>query len=79
MTISDKLPDGHYCTEAGSEVTLRKNGGVAVVNFDWFEEPGACCDCEVEPYPEEDMLIWYCDFCGGGSAQLLPFTPPAAG
>ncbi len=65
-----RLIDGNYKTLHNSTVTLSKNGGVTNVAFDWFEEPQACIECEVNPYPDGNMLTWGCDYCGGGSAQL---------
>lgn len=65
------LADGHYRTKNGSDLWLK--GGTSKVEFDWVEEPGACCDCEVEPYPTEDgYLIWYCLEHENGSAKLFP-------
>ena len=62
---------GIYRTEAGSIVEITgKHCGVVSVDFDWFEE-GGCCDCVPEPYPEEDLLVWNCVLCGGGSAKLF--------
>ena len=64
------LSDGNYETEHGSTVKLSKNGGVTLCEFDWFEEPNACDECVVNPYPEEEFLVWRCDKCEGGSAKL---------
>lgn len=72
------LPTGRYRTEAGSTVKLSGlGGGISRVSFDWLEEPDACCDCSVDPYPEywgdgEWRLYWECDHCDGGSAPLHP-------
>jgi hypothetical protein len=72
------LPNGHYRTKAGSTVEVYgQHSGCVRVSFDWFEEPDACCDCVVEPYPENwgdgtHRLTWRCDHCGGGSAVLEP-------
>lgn len=49
---------------------VRLNGGASIVIFDWFEEPEACIDCEVEPLPMNGCLVWSCSVCGGGSAEL---------
>ena len=65
------MKNGKYTTKHGSTVEISgKYGGISTVEFDWFEEPDACCDCEIEPYPEDGCLIWHCDECGGGSAKL---------
>ena len=64
------LPDGKYRTEHGSEVVLSKNGGRTICDFDWLEEPDACDECVVNPYPEEEFLVWQCDCCSGGVAKL---------
>ena len=65
------MENGKYVTEHGSTIEISgKHGGRSVADFDWFEEPDACCDCKVEPYPEDGYLIWHCDECGGGSAKL---------
>lgn len=67
------LPNGTYRTKAGSEVRISgKHSGVASIDFDWFEEAGACCDCQPSPYPLEGRLEWSCDVCGGGFAELYP-------
>lgn len=64
------LPNGHYITANGSEMWV--NGGRSRVDFDWFEEAEACCDCQPEAYADSDgYLVWYCDQCGGGKAKLL--------
>lgn len=66
---------GEYYTEKGSRVVLKgQNTGHSIVNFDWFEE-GGCIDCEVRPYPEDSYLIWDCEICGGGNAQLFKVMP----
>jgi len=62
---------GKYKTKHGSIVIVSgEHGGKSRVDFDWLEEPNACCDCEPEVYPEDGYLIWSCDVCGGGSAIL---------
>jgi hypothetical protein len=70
------LPNGHYRTKAGSTVEVfgKYSGGVRV-SFDWLEEPDACSECSVNPYPEDwgdgtHHLTWSCERCGGGSAVL---------
>jgi hypothetical protein len=76
------LPNGYYRTKSGSTVVVYgEHSGCVRVSFDWFEEPNACCDCVVEPYPEDwgdgtHRLTWRCDYCRGGSAVLEPV--PAA-
>ena len=68
------LRDGHYKTDHGSEMWVAKNGGRSRVLFDWFEEE-ACCDCNVDPYPDGDgCMTWSCDICGGGRARLFPVS-----
>lgn len=69
-----RLPDGKYRTEAGSTMQISKNGGVSHVSFDWVEEPNACCDCSVDAYEMDGRMVWTCDYCEGGSADLLPDT-----
>ena len=72
-----KLPNGHYRTAAGSEMWISgENGGRSAVAFDWLEE-GACPECEVDPYDFDGMLLWHCEECNGGSAQLYPANPAA--
>jgi len=76
------MANGMYRTAAGSTVEISgEHGGIATVDFDWFEEPEACYDCVVEAYPqewggEEWRLVWHCEneCCGGGSAALFPVT-----
>jgi hypothetical protein len=80
--VTTTLPNGHYRTKAGSTVRVYgKHSGYLGVYFDWFEEPDACCDCVVHPYPEDwgdgtHRLTWKCDVCGGGSA-VLELVPAA--
>jgi len=70
-----RLPNGHYKTAAGSEMRISgTHGGRSVVDFDWLEE-GACCDCRVSAYEHDGDLLWECDYCGGGRAQLVLVTP----
>lgn len=67
-----RLPNGHYRTAAGSEMTISgEHGGRSQVDFDWLEE-GACPDCLPDAYEHDGMLIWRCDVCGGGQAALQP-------
>ncbi len=70
------LPNGTYYTKGGSSVTISgKHGGVAEAEFDWFEEPHACIECDCDPYPQHDIprwiLMWSCEDCGGGLAELF--------
>ena len=68
------LPNGIYRTAAGSTVTISgKYSGISAVEFDWLEE-GGCSDCVPNAYEYEGDLIWHCDECGGGRAQLIPAT-----
>ena len=65
-------PNGTYTTKNGSTVIIHgRHGGKVSVEFDWLEEDNACCDCVVNPYPEDGFLTWSCDVCGGGSAELI--------
>ncbi len=61
-----RLLDGHYITKNGSTVEIR--GNHTIMNLDWFEED-SCENCEPDRV-EEGCLIWYCDECDGGSAEL---------
>lgn len=68
------LPNGHYRTAAGSEMWISgEHGGISRVEFDWLEE-GACPDCVPDAYEYDGMLIWHCDQCEGGQAELQPVT-----
>ena len=63
-----------YKTEAGSILKIHGNG-LHQLEFDWLEEPGACCDCVPSPYPYEDAednlyIIWQCEYCGYGKARI---------
>ncbi len=70
--VLNMLPPGEYKTQAGSTMTISgQYGGVSHVEFDWLEEPGACCECQVEPYDVDGYLIWNCEHCGHGSAKLM--------
>lgn len=50
-------------TEAGSTVVL--DGDAVRVTFDWFEEPNACIDCEVDVDLSRATgwkhLMWRCE------------------
>jgi hypothetical protein len=70
-----KLLNGLYRTVAGSTVKISGNhSGRSEVEFDWLEEPEACCDCSANAYPEYDndgwCLTWDCEVCDGGRAVL---------
>lgn len=70
------LPNGHYKTDHGSEMWISgAHGGQSRVEFDWLEEPNACCDCQVEVYEVDGCMRWTCDACGGGFAELKPVPP----
>lgn len=67
-------------TDAGSTVKLSgAHGGIVDIDFDWFEEDHACIDCLVDIDATRDtnfyLLVWDCETCGGGAAELTPFTP----
>jgi hypothetical protein len=69
----------HFKTAHGSIVKLSgKHRGKSVVDFDWFEEPEACIECCVAPYPEDIdgklFLTWCCEECDGGQAELIPIN-----
>lgn len=66
-----RLPDGKYKTAAGSTMKISKNGGVSSVVFDWFEEPDACSECEADAYESDGRMVWSCEYCEGGSAELI--------
>ncbi|MCR4297553.1 MAG: hypothetical protein NUV75_02185 [Gallionella sp.] len=66
------LPNGHYRTAAGSEMWISgTHAGKSVVEFDWIEEDNACLDCVPEAYDSDGWLVWHCDYCGGGRAELV--------
>ncbi len=68
-----KLSNGDYVTAAGSTVSISGlHGGRSRVEFDWCEEPNACPDCRVRAYEDDGQLVWDCDHCGGGRADLMP-------
>ena len=65
-----KLPNGKYRTKAGSTVEVSgAHSGRFNIEFDWFEEPGACIDCR--PSVEEGRLVWNCEEHESGSAELV--------
>ena len=70
-----KLKNGFYKTESGSEVKISgRHSGICRIYFNWFKED-TCEYCHVNTYPEEIetgvfALIWTCENCGGGHAEL---------
>lgn len=70
--MSKQIQDGEYRTKAGSFVSIKD--GRATIDFDWLEEPLACIECTVDPYPEWDVcryiIQWSCTECDGGLAEL---------
>lgn len=65
----DNLSDGKYITKHGSIIHI--NGKSWKAEFDWCDEEDACCDCQVEG-SEDGLLIWSCEYCDGGNAELEP-------
>ena len=66
------LAKGKYKTKNGSIMTISgQYGGISRVDFNWFDEDNACCDCQPEAYDDEGYLVWYCGICGGGKAKLV--------
>ena len=66
------MTNGLYRTQSGSTVRISgKHSGISEVSIDWLEEPHACSDCVPEAYPVDDALVWHCEVCGGGSAELM--------
>lgn len=64
------LKNGHYRTAAGSQMWISgEHGGISRVEFDWCEE-GACPNCRASAYEYDGRLMWHCDECNGGSAEL---------
>lgn len=60
-----------YSTKAGSTVTVSgKHSGIFTISFDWFEED-ACIECEPHYDQDNNLLVWDCDYCGGGSTELI--------
>ena len=65
------LQCGRYKTANGSTMEITgKYCGISTVSFDWSAED-ACIDCKVQVYAEDGFLIWDCDYCGGGRAELF--------
>jgi len=63
------LPKGIYKTKNGSTVEIcGKYGKAYRIYFDWLEEEYACLDCK--PYYADNKLMWCCEECGGGWAEL---------
>ena len=60
------MKDGEYKTEAGSHI--RKSGSRVIINFEWLDEENSCIDCD--PYVENECLMWNCESCGHGVAEL---------
>ena len=66
-----------YKTKNGSTVTISgKHNGIVEISFDWFEEDNACVDCTVNVDSPNDYhtyreLMWVCNYCGGGRADLI--------
>lgn len=66
------MKNGTYKTKAGSIVRVSgKHCGIFEIEFDWLEEDNACCDCEPWLNHWDGVLEWACDYCGGGSAELI--------
>lgn len=70
------LEIGHYMTAAGSHVHVKtRNAGSWTADFDRLEEPHACFDCHsIDVDSHERALVWCCDVCGGGMAELKSVT-----
>lgn len=66
-----RLPKGHYVTAAGSQIEIFGKYGMAWRGtFDRLEED--CCDwCNVVDV-DDGCLVWECECCGGGRAELKP-------
>lgn len=66
------MKPGTYKTKAGSTVVIAGEHGRSEVIFDWLEEQShdvdACIDCD--PVVYDRWLIWDCEHCGGGEAEL---------
>jgi hypothetical protein len=79
------LSNGTYRTSAGSIVTVSgKHSGQFTVVFEWFEEDGACIECDADPEPKEYgphdwRLTWHCAYHEAGNAQLTRAAEQDAG
>ena len=72
------MQNGRYETENGSVMVISgEHGGESRIVFDWVEED-ACCDCEVEAYDVDGYLVWHCEVCGGGKAELKKTPEPVS-
>ena len=74
---AEAMTERLYRTAAGSEVRQSgKYGGIFLyeVCFDWFEED-ACIECVPQATPVDGCLVWDCECCGGGSAELTEVIP----
>jgi len=66
-----KLQNGHYKTSNGSEMWISGNSaGISSVAFDWVEE-GGCPECRAQAYEDDGHMVWDCNYCNGGSAELV--------
>lgn len=66
------MANGEYFTEHGSKVTISgEHSGISTIEFDWFEEPGACIDCRPSVDHRERLLTWDCSEHDGSSAELF--------
>lgn len=66
-----RLANGYYRTAAGSEMRISgEHGGISRVTFDWLEE-GGCSECHADPYEYDGRMVWHCQYCNGGSAELF--------
>jgi len=64
------MKKGTYKTKGGSIVEVSgKHSGIFNIDWDWVEED-ACDSCEPDVDHLNERLVWYCDYCGGGSAEL---------
>lgn len=65
------MKNGKYKTKNGSIMIISgKHGGIRQTTFDWLEE-GGCVECKPEAYDDEGYLVWRCDYCEGGKAELF--------
>lgn len=67
------MTTGLYCTARGSTVMVSgAHGGIYEIEFDWLEEEHACSECRPSVYDGD--LVWGCEYCGGGRAELRRVT-----